>query len=107
MITAIIGVGNLGRALASHLVAGDELVVLAARDEAHAVGLAHELGPRVEAALVEDAIAAADVRPNDDMKRPTIPDRNPTGMNTARSESVVAKTARPISRVPSTAWRSW
>jgi predicted dinucleotide-binding enzyme len=61
VITAIIGVGNLGSALARHLVAGDELVVLAARDEAHAVGLAHELGPRVEAALVEDAIAAADV----------------------------------------------
>jgi predicted dinucleotide-binding enzyme len=61
VITAIIGVGNLGRALAGHLVAGDELVVLASRDEAHAVGLAHELGPRVEAALVEDAIVAADV----------------------------------------------
>ncbi|HEY1564239.1 MAG TPA: NAD(P)-binding domain-containing protein [Gaiellaceae bacterium] len=61
MITAIIGVGNLGRALAGHLVAGDELVVLAAQNEEHAVGLAHELGPRVEAALVEDAIAAADV----------------------------------------------
>jgi 8-hydroxy-5-deazaflavin:NADPH oxidoreductase len=61
VITAIIGVGNLGSALAGHLVAGDELVVLAARDEANAVGLAHELGPRVEAALVEDAIEAADV----------------------------------------------
>src|SRR3954454_22686799 len=61
VITAIIGVGNLGRALAGHLVAGDELVVLSAQDEEHAVGLAHELGPRVEAALVEDAIAAADV----------------------------------------------
>jgi predicted dinucleotide-binding enzyme len=61
VITAIIGVGNLGRALAGHLVAGDELVVLAAQDEGHAVELAHELGPRVEAALVEDAIAAADV----------------------------------------------
>jgi hypothetical protein len=61
VITAIIGLGNLGRALAGHLVAGGEVVVLAARDEEHAVGLAHELGPRVEAALVEDAIAAADV----------------------------------------------
>jgi hypothetical protein len=61
VITAIIGVGNLGRALAGHLVAGDELVVLAARNEEHAAGLAHELGPRVEAALVEDAVAAADV----------------------------------------------
>jgi predicted dinucleotide-binding enzyme len=59
--TAIIGVGNLGRALARHLVAGDEHVVVAAHDEAHAVELAHDLGPRVEAALVEDAIAAADV----------------------------------------------
>jgi 8-hydroxy-5-deazaflavin:NADPH oxidoreductase len=59
--TAIIGVGNLGRALAGHLVAGDEQVVLAARDDAHAKGVAHELGPRVEAASVEDAIAAADV----------------------------------------------
>jgi hypothetical protein len=61
VITAIIGVGNLGRALAGHLVDGDELVVLAARNEEHAAGLAHELGPRVEAALVEDAVAAADV----------------------------------------------
>ena len=61
MITAIIGVGNLGRALAGQLVAGGEVVVLAARDEAHALALADELGPRVEAALVEDAIAAADV----------------------------------------------
>jgi predicted dinucleotide-binding enzyme len=61
LITAVIGVGNLGRAVARQLVAGDELVVVAARDAAHAVGLAHELGPRVEPALVEDAIAAADV----------------------------------------------
>jgi 8-hydroxy-5-deazaflavin:NADPH oxidoreductase len=60
LITAIIGVGNLGRALAGHLVAGGESIVLAARDAAHAVELAQELGPRVEAALVEDAIAAAD-----------------------------------------------
>ena len=61
LITAIVGVGNLGSAVARHLVAGDELVVLAAQDEAHAVDLAHELGPRAEAALVEDAIEAADV----------------------------------------------
>ena len=61
MITAIVGVGNLGSAVARHLVAGDETVVLAAQDEGHAVGLAHELGPRAEAALVEDAIEVADV----------------------------------------------
>jgi predicted dinucleotide-binding enzyme len=59
--TAIIGVGNLGRALAGHLVAGDELVVLAAADEAHAAARANELGPKASAASVEDAIAGADV----------------------------------------------
>ena len=61
MITAIVGVGNLGSTVARHLVAGDESVVLAAQDEAHAVDLANALGPRAEAALVEDAIEAADV----------------------------------------------
>jgi len=59
--TAIIGVGNLGTAVARHLVAGDELVVLAAQDEGHALGLAGELGPRAEAALVDDALEVADV----------------------------------------------
>ena len=61
MTTAIIGVGNLGSAVARHLVAGDEVVVVAAQDAEHAAGLARELGPRAEAALVEDAIEAADV----------------------------------------------
>jgi 8-hydroxy-5-deazaflavin:NADPH oxidoreductase len=61
LTTAIIGVGNLGTALARHLVAGDEPVVLAARDEAHAEALANELGPNESAASVEDAIAGADV----------------------------------------------
>jgi len=59
--TAIIGVGNLGGTLARHLVAGDELVVLAATDEAHASALANELGPKATAASAEDAIAGADV----------------------------------------------
>ena len=61
MATAIIGVGNLGSAVARHLVAGDEPVVLAATDEAHAKALADELGPNASAASVEDAIAASDV----------------------------------------------
>ena len=61
MTTAIIGVGNLGSALARHLVAGDEPVVLAAADEAHAARVADELGPKASAASVEDAIAGADV----------------------------------------------
>jgi predicted dinucleotide-binding enzyme len=59
--TAIIGVGNLGGTVARHLVAGDELVVLAAADEAHAKALADELGANASAASVEDAIAGADV----------------------------------------------
>ena len=61
MTTAIIGVGNLGSTVARHLVAGDELVVLAAADESHAKALADELGPNATAASVEDAIAGADV----------------------------------------------
>jgi hypothetical protein len=42
-------------------VAGDEPVVLAAADKAHAQELADELGPNTSAASVEDAITAADV----------------------------------------------
>jgi predicted dinucleotide-binding enzyme len=61
LTTAIIGVGNLGGTVARHLVAGDEPVVLAAADEAHAEALADELGPNATAASVEDAIAGADV----------------------------------------------
>jgi 8-hydroxy-5-deazaflavin:NADPH oxidoreductase len=60
LTTAIIGVGNLGTALARHLVAGDELVVLAAKDKAHAEALANELGSNASTASVEDAIAGAD-----------------------------------------------
>jgi 8-hydroxy-5-deazaflavin:NADPH oxidoreductase len=61
LTTAIIGVGNLGSALARRLVAGDEPVVLAAADETHAQALANELGPRASAASVADAITGADV----------------------------------------------
>jgi predicted dinucleotide-binding enzyme len=60
MTTAIVGVGNIGSALARHLVDGDESVVLAARDEGTAGALAQELGPLARAASVEDAIAGAD-----------------------------------------------
>jgi predicted dinucleotide-binding enzyme len=58
--TAIIGVGNLGGAVARHLVAGGESVVVAARDESRAEALAGELGPNARAASVEDAISGAD-----------------------------------------------
>ncbi len=60
MTTAIIGVGNLGSALARHLVDGGETVVLAARDGAHSAGLAHELGPFARSASVSRAIEKSD-----------------------------------------------
>jgi 8-hydroxy-5-deazaflavin:NADPH oxidoreductase len=60
MTTAIIGVGQLGSALAGHLVRGGERVVLAARDDAHAAGLAKELGSLASSASVSQAIAGAD-----------------------------------------------
>ncbi len=58
--TAIVGVGNIGGALARHLVAGGEPVVLAAKDESRAEALADELGPLARAASVEGAVAGAD-----------------------------------------------
>jgi len=61
MTTAIIGVGNVGGALARHLVRGGEQVVLAAREEANAAALAGELGSLASAASVPEAIEAADV----------------------------------------------
>jgi 8-hydroxy-5-deazaflavin:NADPH oxidoreductase len=61
MTTAIIGVGNIGAAVARHLVSGGESVVLAAKRESNAEALADELGALAHAASVEDAIADADV----------------------------------------------
>ncbi len=52
---------------------------------------------------METAMANAMVRPKLRRKRPAMPGMNDTGMNTAISESVVARTGRPISRVASTA----
>ena len=60
MTTAIIGVGNIGSAVARHLVSGGEPVVLAANEESHAEALAEELGSQARAASVADAIAGAD-----------------------------------------------
>jgi len=61
MTTAIIGVGNVGGAVARHLTTGGEQVVLAAREEADADALADELGSLASAASVPEAIEAADV----------------------------------------------
>jgi predicted dinucleotide-binding enzyme len=60
MTTAIVGVGNIGGALARHLVAGGESVVLAAKDGPRTEALAGELGPLAHAASVENAVAGAD-----------------------------------------------
>jgi len=60
MTTAIIGVGHLGSALAQHLVRGDERIVLAAENQAHAQQLATELGPLASAAPVREALSQAD-----------------------------------------------
>jgi 8-hydroxy-5-deazaflavin:NADPH oxidoreductase len=60
MTTAIIGVGHLGSALAQHLVRGNERVVLAAENQAHAQQLATELGPLASAAPVREALSQAD-----------------------------------------------
>jgi 8-hydroxy-5-deazaflavin:NADPH oxidoreductase len=60
MTTAIIGIGNIGGAVARHLVAGGESVVLAATDQSHVEALAGQLGPLARAASVEDAIADGD-----------------------------------------------
>ena len=60
MATAIIGVGNVGGAVARHLANGGEPVVLAAKDASKAEALADELGPLARAASVEEAIAAGD-----------------------------------------------
>jgi len=61
MTTAIIGLGNIGKSIAGHLVDGGERVVLAARDESNATALANELGELASAASVEEAITGADV----------------------------------------------
>lgn len=60
MTTAIIGVGNIGGAVARHLASSDEPLVLAGKDAEHAAALAEELGPSVGTASVADAIASAD-----------------------------------------------
>ena len=58
--TAIVGVGNIGGALARLLVAGGESVVLAAKDQSSAQALADELGPAARAGSVEDAVDGGD-----------------------------------------------
>jgi predicted dinucleotide-binding enzyme len=60
MVTAVVGLGNIGKSVARDLVDGGERVVLASRDEADALALAEELGALATGAPVGDAIAQAD-----------------------------------------------
>jgi 8-hydroxy-5-deazaflavin:NADPH oxidoreductase len=60
MPTAIIGTGNIGTAVATHLTEGGEPVVLAASTAAPADQLARELGASASAASVAGAIEQAD-----------------------------------------------
>lgn len=61
MTTGIIGVGNIGSALAGHLVHGGERVVVAAKDQSHAAAVAKELGAMAAPASGRGAVLAADV----------------------------------------------
>jgi predicted dinucleotide-binding enzyme len=58
--TAIIGIGNIGGAVATHLVDGGERVILASSSDDDAKALADKLGELADAASVEEAIEAAD-----------------------------------------------
>jgi predicted dinucleotide-binding enzyme len=60
MSTAIIGTGNIGKAVAQHLVDGGEEVILASLNESDDKALAHELGAKASAATVAEAISQAD-----------------------------------------------
>jgi predicted dinucleotide-binding enzyme len=61
MIVAIIGLGNIGSALAKNLTAGGQAVIVADNTSAKAEKLAGELGKKVEVLPVADAIGRADV----------------------------------------------
>ena len=60
-------------------------------------------GVSVRATSDENSTAAARVRPNSRNSRPIAPGRKEMGTNTDTSTSVVAITAKPISRLPSSA----
>ena len=59
------------------------------------------IGVRVRATKDEISTAPARVSPNSRNSRPTSPPRNMIGMKTATRATVVATTAKKISRVPS------
>ena len=58
------------------------------------------MGVTVKATSSDTRMENAMVRPKLYMNRPTMPPMKATGRNTVTRDSVVARTARPISRVP-------
>ncbi len=65
------------------------------------------IGSSVKDANSDTATAKATVMPNGKNMRPTMPPMNATGTNTARIESEVESTAKPISSVPLRAAVKW
>ncbi|QCD53595.1 NADPH-dependent F420 reductase [Streptomyces hawaiiensis] len=61
MVTAVVGVGAIGKTVAQLLVDGGERVMLASKDQAKATALAKELGDQADAASVRAAIDQADI----------------------------------------------
>jgi 8-hydroxy-5-deazaflavin:NADPH oxidoreductase len=60
LTTAIIGTGNIGKAVARHLVNGGERVAIASRDKSHADALALELGNLASSVSVREAVAGSE-----------------------------------------------
>lgn len=58
---AIIGLGNIGKAIATNLVKGNHSVILASRDNGKSKALAEQLGDLATTKEIEDAIREADV----------------------------------------------
>lgn len=58
---AIIGLGTIGKVLATHLVKGHRAIILADRDKTKANALASELGSSAQAMDIPAAIKAADI----------------------------------------------
>ena len=58
---AIIGIGNIGKAVATNLIKGNHSVILASRDSEQAKALAGQLGNLATAKEIADAIKEADV----------------------------------------------
>ena len=58
---AVIGLGNIGKAVATNLVKGNHSVILASRDNEKTKALAEQLGNLATSKEIADAIREADV----------------------------------------------